>query len=429
MCMNINACNGGANVIKTTMTVSFRAQDIQKASYLINGTHLGLLSTVNQSIYIQTNHRPVQYIVGIKSSEPEKADSLAKHRRELSRWQEFIPVLLHQGPDNLNALLKQYQLLPDLLICLTDYRLQAWIPAETGFCIVRDDTLRRMKPIEFKEPPFDEQYHENHHYYNVHIQEMDYFLFLDPEITRFFPPGEIASILMGLSQLPSKMGEIMQTAQQRGFEKETGWMAIEILRKEADHHPKPDHQRSFWSTMSKKDEKEDPDRTDRDDLDSESLAEDEETRVTESLPWFTRLKTDKIFRTRLIAIATALVVFLVILIVLVMSALGRNVSGEATQTTQPSITEPTATTTRKPTQSPTATPVPTEPKVILVVAARALNLRDAPNLDGRLLMTLENGDRLIQLEEPKDDWVKVENEDGLIGYVYARYTEEASEIE
>lgn len=427
--MNINACNGGANVIKTTMTVSFRAQDIQKASYLVNGTHLGLLSTANQSIYIQTNHRPIQYILGLDSDEPEKPDSLSRHRRELSRWQEFIPVLLHQGPDDLNALLTQYQLLPDLLICLTDYRLQAWIPAEKGFYIVRNDSLRRMKPIEFKEPPFDEKYHENHHYYSVHIQEMDYFLFLEPEITRFFPSGEIASILMGLNQLPSKMGEIIQTAQQRGFEKETSWMAIEILRKEADHHPGPDNEHSFWTAMSKKDDRQDPDRMDHDDSDSESVAEDEEGPEPEPLSWIERFKTNKIFRIRLIVSTAVLALVLVILIALAVSALGRNVPDETNQTTHPSSTEPSATPTRKPTPRPTATPIPTEPKVILVVTARELNLRDAPSLDGRLLMTLENGDRLVQLEEPEDDWVKVENEEGLIGYVYARYIEEASESE
>ena len=88
---------------------------------------------------------------------------------------------------------------------------------------------------------------------------------------------------------------------------------------------------------------------------------------------------------------------------------------------------PTPTRQPTPTAAPTVTPVPTKPPVQLVVSARRLNLREAPGKDSKLLTTLEKGAVLIQLEEPENDWVRVQTEDGLIGYVYAQYVKTSEE--
>ena len=89
-----------------------------------------------------------------------------------------------------------------------------------------------------------------------------------------------------------------------------------------------------------------------------------------------------------------------------------------------SATESTIAPAASPTPKPTVTPVPTEPQKMLVVSAQRLNLREEPTIEGTLLRTLNNGDLLVQLDEPDGDWVHVETEDGEQGYVYVHYVTE-----
>ena len=64
---------------------------------------------------------------------------------------------------------------------------------------------------------------------------------------------------------------------------------------------------------------------------------------------------------------------------------------------------------------------------MLVVAANRRNLRDIPDREGMLLSVLENGEELIQLEDPADGWVKVETSSGLAGFVFYDYVAENEE--
>ncbi len=141
--------------------------------------------------------------------------------------------------------------------------------------------------------------------------------------------------------------------------------------------------------------------------------------------WIVRLLADRRRLLRLIVPAAATLLLVIVAIAWGAGRLGGPASQQTT--TSPAVTEPAATATSAPTATPrpTASPTPTQPPVILVVSARRLNLRDAPSRDGTLLTTLDNGDQLVQLSEPQDDWVEVRTEDGLTGYVFAQYVTEA----
>lgn len=407
-------------MIKTALTVSISSEDIQQFSYLINGTHLGLLSSAAQNIHIQTSHRPIQFMIGIRADEPDDAANLAEQRQKLSRWQSFIPILTHRGSADLNSLLVQYKLQPDLMICYDEYRLQAWIPAEIGFYLLRAGELRRLKPVSLQEPFFSADYHDKQHYYSLQISPEDFYLLLPPDLPAFFNTGEIADLLLGLRQLPAKMSEVVQIARQRGYQRETTWLAVEVLRKEEDQHPGQERtgasimqsifgsKRASGKNMS------------HHESDSESMADAPDERDALPKTSFERFIADK---RRLIRLLAPIALVCVLVIAAVIWAGSRDDPDPTGTTTDPTPTEPTATiaATPTPTARPTASPTPTEPPVILVVSARRLNLRDMPSRDGTLLTTLDHGDELIQLSEPEDDWVKVRTGDGLTGYVFAQY--------
>jgi hypothetical protein len=178
-------------VIKTAMTVSFNGDDLQQFSYLINGTHLGLLSAAAQNIHIQTSHRQLQYVVGIRAAEPDLAASLSEQRQQLSRWQAFLPILAHRGSTNLNDLMVQYNLRPDLMICFDETRLQAWLPVTDGFYLLRNGEMRRLKPVSLRDLVFDEPYHETHHYYSFQISQDDFICCCRPICPRCSPPARL----------------------------------------------------------------------------------------------------------------------------------------------------------------------------------------------------------------------------------------------
>ncbi|MDW7659644.1 MAG: SH3 domain-containing protein [Bacillota bacterium] len=408
-------------MIKTALTVSISSEDIQHFSYLINSTHLGLLSSAAQNIHIQTSHRPIQFMIGIRADEPDDAANLAEQRQKLSHWQAFLPILTHRGSAELNGLLVQYKLQPDLMVCYDENRLQAWIPTEIGFYLLRTGELRRLKPVSLEESFFSAEYHEAHHYYSLQISPDDFYLLLPPDLPTFFTTGEIADLLLGLRQLPAKMSELVHVARQRGYQRETTWLAVEVLRKEEDQHPGQERTRSSFMQAIFGSKKTAAGSIGKNESDSESMADESDEQNDVPKSQFERLLAD---RRRLIRLVAPLALVLILLISAVIWAIGRPNNTDPTQsTTDPAATEPTITiaATPTPTTRPTASPTPTEPPVILVVSARRLNLRDTPSRDGTLLTTLDNGDQLVQLSEPEDDWVKVRTDDGLTGYVFAQY--------
>jgi hypothetical protein len=408
-------------VIKTALTVNISSEDIQQFSYLINGTHLGLLSSASQNIHIQTSHRPIQYMIGIRAAEPDDAANLAEQRQKLSRWQAFLPILNHRGSAELNGLLIQYQLQPDLMVCYDEYRLQAWVPNEIGFYLLRAGELRRLKPVTLQGTVFSADYHDKHHFYSLQIVPDDFYLLLPPDMPTFFTTGEIADLLLGLRQLPAKMSELIQIARQRGYQRETTWLAVEVLRKEEDQHPGQERTGASFMRSLFGSKKTAAGSSGSHESDSESMADEPEEKSALQKSPFERLFAD---RRRLIRLVVPLALVCIVVVAAVAWSLGRQGATDPTEsTTNPSATEPTVTiaATPTPTTRPTASPTPTEPPVILVVSARRLNLRDKPSRNGTLLTTLDSGDELVQLSEPEDDWVMVRTKDGLTGYVFAQY--------
>lgn len=221
-------------MIKTAIAVNISAVEARTVTYLVNGTQLGLLSSGTQNNHIQTSNRPLQCVIAVRAEEPESGSPLAYQRQRISNWQTFIQLLSKRGIGDLNAMLNQYHLESDLLICFDEYRMNAWLPTGAGFYLLRQGELRRLRPIIPREPVIDEEYIENHSYFSLQVSEDDYVLVIPSGLLDYFQGNELAEILQGLQQLPAKLGEILQTARQRGFDQEETYIAIQVLRLEDD---------------------------------------------------------------------------------------------------------------------------------------------------------------------------------------------------
>ena len=406
-------------MIRTASTLSISSHDMQNYSYLVNGTQLGLLSTASQNIHIQSSHRAFQYIAALRADKEDLAAGLARQRQLISRFLTVTNILSQRGAGELNSLLREYSLLPDLMLCYDENRLQAWLPATVGFYLLRNGELRRVKPAALQDDYFCESYLEDHYYYSLQIQADDHYLLLPPQLVAYFPAGEIAGKLLDIRQLPAKMSEIIRIARNKGYSADESWLAIEVQLKEDDDYPDPQRRGRSWLAGRGADSQSDLESG------SESLEEAEPVAEKTELSWFDQLLQDK----RKLGLALA---GLVVLLVLLISALVWS-AGNKEKEIEPSVTDPDLTTTTQapatptPTKKPTSTPVPTKPPVLLVVAANRLNLRDIPDREGKLLTVLENGEELIQLEDPADGWVKVETSSGLAGFVFYDYVAESEE--
>jgi len=414
-----------SNVIKAALTVCISSEDLQKATCLVNDARLGLLSNSSQNIHIQTSHKPIQFIIGIRKDENEA--ELSRQKQTLSRWESFLPVFMRRGCTELNTLLTQYKLQPDLMICYDQMRLYAWMPNEFGIYLLRGSELHKLCPIAFQNPIFSQAYHDLHDYYTLKLHESDIYLFLPPDLPSFFEPDEVVDLLTGLRQLPAKMSELIRIAKQRGYQRESSWMAVDIQKKEADYRIPAD--RSFLGNrlsgrLNTRAETKEANSVPN--SDSECMTGKEKEKTSQPLAFWDQLQSSRAFRPALILI-TALI--LILSVFAAGKAMG--IWGGQPETSRSTLTEttpvPTPTRQPTPTAAPTVTPVPTKPPVQLVVSARRLNLREAPGKDSKLLTTLEKGAVLIQLEEPENDWVRVQTEDGLIGYVYAQYVKTSEE--
>ncbi len=410
-------------MIKTALTMNISPQDSQTTSYLANGTHLGLLSSANQNIHVQTCHRPLQLIAAIKADDSETGSLLAHQRQQINAWQSFLPVLSHRGCLELNSLLLQYRLHPNLVICYDETWLQGWIPVECGFYLLRQGELRRLRPATLRDTTLSEIYHETHHYYALQINPDDYFFMLPPDLLPYFSAGEAAGLLLGLRQLPAKMSDLVHTARQRGYQDESTWLAIQVLRLEEDQ--KPDSV-SFNLGQTLKNWllrlRTDSGTKVAEESISESTAPADEQAASDSdsarqSAYWPPTKANRRFWILIAAIAVLLIV---VPTWFLLRSAGKDKTAGTTLTGLPSSTT-TAETTIPAAITTSEAPTTTESQIILTVAARQLNLRDKPSRDGQLLKTLAAGEQLIQLAEPQDDWVQVKTMDGLTGYVYYKY--------
>lgn len=408
-------------MIKTALTMNINPQDAQINTYLVNGTHLGLLSSATQNIHVQTCHRPVQMVVAIQAQDQDSGTSLARQRQLISAWQAFFPILTHRGCLELNDLLQQYHLVPDLIICYDETRLQAWLPADSGFYLLRRGEMRRLRPVTLRDNLFSDAYHETHLFYALQLNPEDYFFVLPPDLIPVFSAGEIAGILLGLRQLPAKMSDLFHTARQRGYVNDATWIAIQVLRLEEDQKPDSSHvnliqsARGWLQGLKPAAGASMPEDSASDAMTTgEEPAERQEARLPGGYWPPTRANL------RVWIAAMGLLALLLLVVILVIGRPGGEPQESSTVPSESTSQTTAAPTTVKPTEA-TTSQTTTEALITLTVNAKKLNLREEPNTQANLLKTLQEGDQLVQLSEPQDDWVKVRTADGMEGYVFFDY--------
>ena len=421
-------------MIKTALTINISQSDAQSVSYLANGTHLGLLSSAGQNIHVQASHRPVQMVTGIKAIEPESGSRLAHQRQQINAWQSMFPLLAHRGASALNSLLTQYHLLPHLLICLDENRLQAWIGSEHAFYLLRQGEVRLLHPVPPRDADLPESFLDQHQYYSLQLFLDDFFFIIPPDLLPYFSAGEFAEQLLGLRQLPAKMSDLIATARQRGYEQETTWLALQVQRLEEEQNPEGRSGgalHAFGSFLNRLgspsgQEHRSDSATDAIPANGADLTGDEERLRGRRKPGSTVNPAVKWLGMAVILIAAVIAIILLT---------GKkppetepsNTTSATTVSTTTVETTTEATTLATTTETTTEATTTTEPEIILVVHVSRLNLRAEASKSSDLLAKLDTGAKLVQLEEPADKWVKVRTEEGLVGYVYASYVSPADE--
>jgi hypothetical protein len=422
---------GGITLIRTALTLSISAQDAQNTSYLVNGTHLGMLSSAPQNTHVQTNHRPLQLIVAIRNDDLAETASMVRQRYQINAWQDFLQILARHGSNDLSNLLHHYHLNPAWLICIDDHRLQAWLPAETGFYLLRQGELRRLRPAAPRDsggPAADPLVAL--HYYALRLNQFDQYFLLPPALLGFFNPGEAAEVLLGLSQLPAKVSDLFNTARMRGHSEECSWLAMQILRLEEDRLPDSSRRKPFgerFPLLSQLIGLTRPPTPDESGSDSIGPAEADMASSGKTALPANPIKAIMASRWFPLYLGGGLLLLIVLIVVLVIGIqAGRKPSGSDPTLTSTAPTVTIGTPTPTPKITPTKPPTPTIAPPQLAVSARQLNLREEPNRNSKLLATLKTGDLLYQLAEPQGDWVKVKTIDGQTGYVYYSYVTAAT---
>lgn len=407
-------------MIRTSLTMSIGPDDARTKTFLVNGAHLGLLSPATQNIHVQTNHKPLQLIFSFTVDDnDDESEKMENHRRQIEVWQAFTGLLSKRGCSELHALLNQYNLTPEMLLCLTEMRLQAWIPQDLALYLLRDNELRRIRPVEPRDMETVKRLTENMSFYSISLRTDDHFLLFSPELTNYFASGEIAGILSGLRQLPAKMSDLFNSARLRGYTVEKTWLAWQILRLEPDQKPPADDKNWTAGIINRlaaisaardaqPDAESDSEYLTREE-EEEKKARNEQNRQTQ--------KKQKI-------ILAAVVLVLAVALVFGGIKLFAGPGDRADETTRTEETT-TAETTRRPSPTPTLTPTPepttTERSYSFYVSVRRLNLRAGPNQRSDIIATLNQNDRLEQLTEAEGGWIKVRTEDDLEGYVFFNY--------
>ncbi len=410
-------------MLRLAITLNINEENAQSTSYLVNGTHLGLHAPTPQNAHVQTSSRPKQMVVAVRDGDIGSAASMVRHRQEVSAWHEFLAIVSRRKNHELNHLLIQYNLFPDWMLLIDDQLMQAWLPRTLDLYLLRQGEMRRLKPAAAGErPPAADRDEDNpRDYYALQLDALDQLFVLPPVVLERFEKGEASRILGGLEQQPAKVRSLLKTARLRGYSEEVTWLAIQVQNLEPDYVPQGAAQSESagigaWLTSLFGPKRHQETRQ----LHSESVSldggdEPDEDDPPKSLMGF-------LVRTRPFKYIVAAGVLLIIAAVVLTRLIGTQAapletteSSASAQTTRPQATA-------TPTNTPSPTPVPPQ----LVVSARQLNLRTEPSRDADLILTLTNGDRLWQLEEAADNWVKVKTENDEIGYVYFSYVEQIS---
>lgn len=420
-------------MIRTTITLSICARDAQDTSYLINGTLLGMLSSASQQTHVQTNNRPLQLAVAIRNDDIGSPSALVKHQQMVSAWKDFQHILARKGSSNLNSLLQQYHMFPELLICIDDQRLQAWLPSAIGFYMLRNGQLNRLLPTAHRDtaPMSEEDQPENRQYYSINVRHKDQYYLLPPTLQNFFNPGEAAEMLHGLRQLPAKVSELFSTAHLRGFTEENSWLGLQISRLEEDqlldekHNPALQVRLPLFARLFSNAAK-----IESDESASESVglsgAETSAKPKNKIIGNFIQKITASHFLPYyLVGGASLLLVFFAIILFLLIPG-----AKPADNPTGTSVSETVISTAATTTDAISTEKMPTETTALpdLIVIAVKLNLRAEPSREAALLTSFVKNDKLYKLEEPVEGWTKVSTVDGIIGYVYSIYVSESTVV-
>jgi hypothetical protein len=434
-------------VIRTALTISIDPAIAMHTSYIINGAYLGYLAPNNQKNHVQTSNRALQLIAAF-TSDPSAPGATAKQREKLIQWQLLTRELQQHKSQDMNRLLQQYQIFPDLVVCLDESWLRVWLGRDTGLFLMRNQVLHKLEPVDPHAAGLPTEWTERLSYYALKIEPEDYYLFMQPDIFSAFSAGEAVSILAGLRQLPSKMSELLHTARDRHGNVNETWLAMNILRLEPDaQHPVPlaDHVGKTWEGWRS-----------AFGVDSHHPAEELQSsgRIIDRAPGldgddeFNR-PDGEIYRLNNESPELAkrrrhrwLGLLLVVIVLLVGGLLvSRWLKPGALFNPQPSTvittTSQTPTTTTlplatptpkavKPTVTPKATPSPKPTaapvtRKTMTVRTSRINVRKSPNQTSALVAYLYKNATLTALGKPVNGWYKVELKDGRTGYAWAAY--------
>ena len=405
------------------MTLCISSRDSQNTSFLVNGTHLGLMSSIAQNTHVQTSARPVQMIVALRDGDIASGNLLVYQKQLISAWQEFLQIISRQSSGDINLLLQQYRLFPDWLVIFDQSRLQAWLPGKTGFYLLRDQELRRLRPVSPRVEPDQAASHPDdpRQYYNITLSERDQLFVLPPDIFELFTSGEATEVLLGLRQLPAKVGDLIRTARLRGYNEDFTWLAIQISLLRDDYQPGQDRAKKnhasqgFFPGLLARSSKKGTAETHSESVSVEYPDDQAQSKNRNNPGFFGRWNNSRwlpvVFGTAVLILVLAAAAFM-----LLSNPPDPN-PAETTAETTTIITTVTMTPTPSPTVQPTVPPTPT-PAPQLVVSVRRLNLRSQPTRNSDLILTLENGDLLYQLAEASDGWVMVRTIEGHEGYVF-----------
>ncbi|MGI6334109.1 MAG: SH3 domain-containing protein [Saccharofermentanales bacterium] len=412
-------------MIRSSLTLSICSHDAQESSYLVNGTHLGLLTPHSQSTHVQTSSRQVQLIVALRDQDDAAGATLVRQKQQIKAWQEFLKIISRNETRDLNLLMQKYRLFPDWLVCYDEKKLQAWLPEAAGFYLLRNLELHRLEPVPPRVQPdmAGISSAEPCVYYQVLLRQYDQFFILPPDLLSLFSSQEVTDLLLGLRQQPAKVGELIRLARLRGYSRDFTWLGIQINLLQAESQPDTDGRgvRTFASFLAGLFGGRFRDRSEEE-PDSHSTSLESQSGAGKGTSMAGRGVMTRLANSRRLPVALSGAILLLAVIVALIVLFFRPPTAPpvsttpAPETTSTRAPSPTPTPTARPTQPPEPTPTPG-----LVVSVRQLNLRSQPTRNSELILTLARGDLLYQLQDENEGWAQVRTLSGREGYVFFDY--------
>ncbi len=415
-------------MIRTSIILSPRLEASDRLYFHANGLQVDV--AMASQLIVRTSHRPVQIYSANREGIHHQAPNLtAQTGTHALRWQRMMDILDRQGADALVPLQQEGDLTGEWIVALDENRLNALLSERFTFFLFREGQLRELNPVATSpmaksEPDGMSQGLFRH--YRISVNQDDQIIILPQGMIPAGLMPESEAILSGIQQLPVRLSDLGSRLRERGVTVAfNGWIAIQILRAEAEYRIQERGLRS-WLTSRRKPEVDPNDPGFSDDPkgmgvtgQSDGRTPDENGSGEAAQGKFSRLP--HLQKNALILLA-AFVLIAVLLVVFKDALTG---SSSSTETTVPVVTTsssvPTPTTTASTTTRPTTTATTTAALPEYFVIARRLNLREEPDTSGSLIRTLTTGESVFVLEQASEEWSKVRTADGEIGYVYSSY--------